>query len=114
MSDSMFDKLGDLLSEALESGIFFKEDSQSNSDTQQEVPNPLIKEIQPQIKELMEYFEIEPTFTYNQAKKQFHKKLKRFHPDSNSDNPIIKKITKEKTTEILRNWEELENWYTKN
>lgn len=132
MPDSMYDKLGELLSEALESGNFFYEKQSSAQNTQQksyekekiidsvqeEKKNPhenkiLLKNAGTKIQKAAEIIGITDEMSLEDAKKQFRKKLMRFHPDKNADNETMRKITKEKTEQILSNWKILEEWFSK-
>ncbi len=132
MPDSMYDKLGELLSEALESGNFFYENQSSAQNTQQksyekekiidsvqeEKKNPhknkiLLKNAGTEIQKAAEIIGITDEMSLEDAKKQFRKKLMRFHPDKNADNETMRKITKEKTEQILSNWKILEEWFSK-
>ena len=128
----MYDKLGELLSEALESGNFFYEKPSSAQNTQQksyekekkidsvqeEKKNPLknkilLKNAETEIQKAATIIGITDEMSLEDAKKQFRKKLMRFHPDKNADNEIMRKITKEKTEQILSNWKILEEWFSK-
>lgn len=162
MPDSMFDKLGDLLNEAIESGNFFKDskkaaenisidnknqknskDSSLNSKqkyTEQQKNKEsqfnkysfvyksrqhnkknhdcivsknkkLIKYAHPDIQKACTFVGVTDEMSYSQAKSLYHKKLLRFHPDKNSDNEVIKKITREKTLELVKAWKIIEKWY---
>lgn len=132
MPDSMYDKLGELLSEALDSGNFFYENHYSAQNTQQksyekekiidpvqeEKKNPhknkiLLKNAGTEIQKAAEIIGITDEMSLEDAKKQFRKKLMRFHPDKNADNETMRKITKEKTEQILSNWKILEEWFSK-
>ena len=170
MPESMFDKLGELLSEAIDSGIFFEErkktsdnkntesfsksansgenkaenteeciknntnknkhkqnktqsaktvykNIQSNTSSQFCIVSnnkKLIKYAHPEVQKACTFVGVTEGMCYEEAKKQFHKKLLRFHPDRNADNEVMKKITKEKTDELLKAWALIEKWYTEN
>jgi hypothetical protein len=157
MPDSMFDKLGELISEGFESGIFFTRNenpaskntskpaeeqkgkysdstqkSTKTSLTQDTVyksvqPNnqnqdcivsqksKLIKYAHPDIQKALSFVGVNlsdtAAITYDQAKKLFHKKLMRFHPDKNAKNETMDKITREKTAQILDAWKLIEDWF---
>ena len=172
MPDSMFDKLGELISEGFESGNFFAqsknpaENSASgpapNADTgntpkhvtkQAQKPentsdsikkstnssfnrsnvyksiqvnnqtqdcivssnSKLIKYAHPDVQKALSFVGVnlqETTeITFEQAKKLFHKKLMRFHPDKNAKNETMDKITREKTALILEAWKLIEDWF---
>ncbi len=153
MPDSMYDKLGELLSKALESGNFFTQNQESQTSTFQKPQDQYTKEsannrttdekaaqntksadsftqpastnknrIKVQNKKLIKYahFNVQKAcalvgisegMSYEEAKRVFRKKLFRFHPDRNADNEIMRKITKQKTEELLAAWKIIEEWY---
>ncbi len=129
MPDSMYDKLGELLSEALESGNFFVHAQENSTDdnlnedkdnfTQSYSPtNPikpqnqkLIKFTSLKIQKACSLIGITEGMTFEEAKKAFRKKLIRFHPDKNADNEVMRKITKQKTQELLTAWNLIEEWF---
>ena len=168
MPDSMFDKLGELISEGFESGNFFAQSKKSaensasgpapngdtgtaseqaqkqekTSDSTKKSTNSsfnrgtvyksiqvnnknqdcivssnskLIKYAHPDIQKALSFVGVnlqETTeITFEQAKKLFHKKLMRFHPDKNAKNETMDKITREKTALILDAWKLIEDWF---
>ncbi|MBQ6057689.1 MAG: hypothetical protein IJJ70_01990 [Treponema sp.] len=170
MPDSMFDKLGELISEGFESGNFFTQSKKTaESSTSGPAPNgdtasehvteqaqkrentsdstkkstnstfnqdtvyksiqvnnqtqdcivssnsKLIKYAHPDVQKALSFVGVnlqETTeITFEQAKKLFHKKLMRFHPDKNAKNETMDKITREKTAQILDAWKLIENWF---
>ena len=145
MPDSMFDKLGELISEGFESGNFFaqsKKPQEKTSDSTKKSTNSsfngdtvyksiqvnnqnqdcivssnskLIKYAHPDVKKALSFVGVnlqETTeITFEQAKKHFHKKLMRFHPDKNAKNETMDKITREKTAKILDAWKLIEDWF---
>ncbi|WP_147612620.1 J domain-containing protein [Treponema pectinovorum] len=121
MPDSMYDKLGDLLNDALESGNFFNSSPAKKLDTtQKDTENSSIKKNKKLIKfaslevqNACSILGINDEMSYSDAKKIYYKKLKRFHPDKNADNFVMNKITKEKTDSILKAWKVIEDWYNK-
>ena len=48
---------------------------------------------------------------YKKAKQQFRKKINAFHPDKHSKSEITKKISLEKTSQILQAWKIAEEWF---
>ena len=90
----MYDKLGDLLNETLESGHIY---------TKEQFDMP------PEVKKAFEGFGISVNFTYEEAKKIYHQKLKFYHPDKNQGNesPSNRKMTEE----LIKNWHILADWY---
>ena len=168
MPDSMFDKLGELISEGFESGNFFAQSKkpaensaagpapngdtgttseqvqkqEKTSDSIKKSTNSsfnrgtvyksiqvnnqnqdcivssnskLIKYAHPDVQKALSFVGVnlqETTeITFEQAKKLFHKKLMRFHPDKNAKNETMDKITREKTALILDAWKLIENWF---
>lgn len=152
MPDSMYDKLGKLLSKAIESGDFFVQDKDSgtsgaarpkdvNTSTQEKPAqkktskhsaetayknkryskngrsdtepssHKLVDYAIPETRKAFAVIGVELGASYGEAKRQFHKKLMRFHPDKNADNETMRKITREKTGEVLKAWKIVEEWY---
>ncbi len=176
MPDSMFDKLGELISEGFESGNFFAQSKKSaensasgpapkadignasehaseyvteqaqkqentsdsikkstnssfnrdtvyksiqvnnkNQDCIVSSNSKLIKYAHPEVQKALSFVGVnlqETTeITFEQAKKLFHKKLMRFHPDKNAKNETMDKITREKTALILDAWKLIEDWF---
>lgn len=172
MPDSMFDKLGELISEGFESGNFFAQSKkpaensasgsapnadtgnaseqvteqaqkqENTSDSRKKSTNPsfnrdtvyksiqvnnqnqdcivssnskVIKYAHPDIQKALSFVGVnlqETTeITFEQAKKLFHKKLMRFHPDKNAKNETMDKITREKTALILDAWKLIDDWF---
>ena len=136
----MFDKLGDLLSEALEKGEIPKaaspeesSPSSQKSETIQQtfsdfsfmqkgansIPNvpkeevkkrPLPK-IPAHIKSALAFIQIPEEADFEAAKKIYREKLMYYHPDRRNDNPVLQKVAKEKTARLLKEWEIIEKWY---
>lgn len=154
MPDSMYDKLGELLSKALESGDFFyaqnkdkeasehkevyknrqnpqkhKSQEETSADkaaatvyknrhsAKKDAPGTrkasgkVIKYAQGKVREALAALGIQENADYGEAKRQFHKKLMRFHPDKNADNETMRKITRKKTDELLKAWKIVDEWY---
>ncbi len=133
----MFDKLGDLLSEALEKGEIpkaakFEESSPSSpkSETiqqtfsdfsfmQDQAPPAEKKEklkqklrrLPADVKSAMDFIQIPEEADFDNAKKIYREKLMYYHPDRRNDNPVLQKVAKEKTARLLREWEIVEKWY---
>ena len=116
---TMYDRLGALLSEALETGELPKtnEDSPSPSDffesPAQEKPDyQVIKNFIPeQVKSALAFIQIPENASYEEAKKIYREKLMYCHPDRRADNPVLQKVAKEKTEKVLKAWQIIENWY---
>lgn len=137
----MFDKLGDLLSEALEKGELPKQEaSKSGNEPQNEriettfsdfdflrrkkpdfsQKSPAApqgqkavraKKIPAPVKSAMDFISIPETASFEEAKKLYREKLMYYHPDRRNDNPVLQKVAKEKTARLLKEWEIIENWY---
>ncbi len=138
MPDSMYDKLGELLSEALESGNFFARtqekqpenkteenkdifdtknvnfflhNSKTNRNSAAQQNQKTIKYASLKLQKACTFIGITEGMSYEEAKRIFRKKLLRFHPDMNADNEVMRKITKQKTLELLNAWNLIEEWY---
>ena len=48
---------------------------------------------------------------YNDAKRLYHEKLQRFHPDKQGDNAVLQKVAQEKTTQFIAAWNVLEAYF---
>lgn len=158
MPESMYDKLGELLRDAIDSGNFFDQNQNKTEQISKETDSEciqnhtentrnqqntekdnnfssnnvhksihlnnnssdrivssskkLIKYAHPDIQKACSLLEITDDMNFDQAKSQYHKKLQRFHPDKNADNEIMRKITREKTGQIVEAWKLLEKWYS--
>lgn len=101
----MFDKLGDLLSDALDSGIIFKQE-------EKQAPKEQIKPVYPP--EIIAAFKkcgISEDLNYPAAKQAYREKLKYYHPDGKNDNPVLQKVAKEKTENLIENWKIIEKYF---
>jgi hypothetical protein len=127
--ESMYDRLGDLLNKALETGEFpgNKEPSigenedqtdtaykaapenaghtvseQGRNNTRQVVSSNKIKRDIPQkVINAFGILGLNTDVTIVNCKKAYRKKLKRYHPDNNSINPIVQKVAAKKTDELI-------------
>ena len=135
----MFDKLGDLLSEALEKGELpktrglesgdesqnesventfsdfafiasHKKDESSHVKTEKK-PEPKPRKIPENIRNAMAFINIPENADFESAKKLYREKLMYYHPDRRNDNPVLQKVAKEKTARLLKEWEIIEKWY---
>ena len=133
----MFDKLGDLLSEALEKGeipktvqskesspsstksetiqqtfsdFSFIQDQNKSSETIKATVSPSPK-IPADVKTAMAFIQIPKEADFESAKKIYREKLMYYHPDRRNDNPVLQKVAKEKTARLLKEWEIIEKWY---
>ncbi|MCR4822282.1 MAG: hypothetical protein K5873_05370 [Treponema sp.] len=120
----MFDRLGDLLSQALEKGELPESGDASRDEKAEDVfsdfsfskesnsPPPPPKKVPPEnVKEAMIFIGIEEDSCLSEAKKIYREKLMYYHPDRRKDNPVLQKVAKEKTARLLRDWELIEKWY---
>ena len=116
----MFDKLGDLLSEALEKGELPKANEDSPDFFQQQEESPKEEEKASQetkrdipaiVKSALDFIGISEEADFDSAKKIYREKLMYYHPDRRNSNPVLQKVAKEKTERLLREWKILEKWY---
>lgn len=112
----MFDKLGALLSEALETGVLPENNKDSDSISEVQAPSqePLItikKELPQNVKKAFAFISIPEDAGYSEAKKLYREKLMYYHPDRRNSNPVLQKVAKEKTERLLKEWALLEEWY---
>lgn len=163
MPDSMYDRLGDMLHDVLESGTIpvrsaMPADSQTadetadgaeidknaafadgktqsaekilprqNDDSGQhrknaEQPNRNIprkkrrSSIYPvlpaDVREAIAFFGLNETASRDDARKAYHEKLKYYHPDRHSDNPVLQKVAREKTRSVIAAWKTLEQFFS--
>ena len=100
----MYDKLGELLSESLENETIYKKPeekpeneqdggikSQKNHYTKEQKLHKYTENIQfpPQINSALTTLDIAYPFEINNIKKQYRKLLKKYHPDTSSNNNTI-------------------------
>lgn len=168
LSESMYDKLGDLLSETLDSGIVYSEpepepkqetesppqreqkaqpeeniqgnagESDSRKEqaayakseprkrrkkiridpsfftTKKQVKNYEIfkfQKIPENVVQAFTFFKIPDSSSHDESKKAYREKLMYFHPDKWNDNPVLQKIAKEKTEQIIYFWRILDEWF---
>ena len=135
---TMFDKLGDLLSDALEKGEIPKQEfsksgkgfqdeklestfsdfafisRNTNQSPHKEKPQePKKPEIPESVRLAMAFISIPEDSDFDSAKKIYREKLMYYHPDRRNDNSVLQKVAKEKTARLLREWKTLEKWYEK-
>ena len=136
---TMYDKLGRLLSEALENGelpllresksndakeSFSCQESLSSEHEKSHSPKKktgseakksiVIPQIPERVKSALSFISIPEEANYEEAKKLYREKLMYYHPDRRNDNPVLQKVAKEKTERLLKEWEILERWYQEN
>ena len=128
MPESMYDKLGDLLNAALDSGFIlgekkrgFPPNNEENSeklDEKSEKPKEesfqkenAVVPIPASVKKAFSKIQIPEESDFESAKKIYREKLKFYHPDRRNDNPVLQKVAKEKTEQILTSWKIIENYF---
>lgn len=122
--DSMYDKLGELLSGALDSGFIpqkekksakgeeFSQDKKQNK-IEKNQENHHKRKLSENEKQAFAQIKIPENATFDEAKKIYREKLKYYHPDTKNDNPVLQKVAKEKTEALLSNWKIVEEYFTK-
>lgn len=150
---TMFDRLGDLISEALEAGELPKSSAEAESPpnarpqpasstayfhaesatspksagadaaerlhdgeqprdkTERPAPARKTRAIPAAVREAFKVMALPETASFDEAKKLYREKLMLYHPDRRNDNPVLQKVAKEKTEQLLKAWETIENWY---
>ncbi len=107
----MYDRLGDILSQSLESGILNKK---GKSDAKKASEAQVLEVIIPDsIRQNLKILELEQDATYTSAKKAFHEKLKEIHPDTRNEKSSEKKAGVQ-TEKLLADWHTIDSWYEKN
>ena len=85
------------------------------SQTGERIPKSKVKIIPENVKSALAFIGISENASFDEAKKIYREKLMYYHPDRRADNPVLQKVAKEKTAQLLENWTIIENWYsTKN
>ena len=129
----MYDRLGDLLSEVLETGELPsspKEEPQEQKAEQIPSPpkQPIFKEKVPktenkkqyeiiknfipnEVKSALAFIGISESAGFDEAKKIYREKLMYYHPDRRNDNPVLQKVAKEKTERLISEWAKIEKWH---
>ena len=136
---TMYDRLGDLISQALEEGKipeYRKKNNQEedferkdcdkeendegekapdlNQKHKKTVKHEKVRIIPQNVKNAMNIIGIPEESSFSQAKKIYREKISYFHPDkwSKDDaNPVLLKIAREKTEKILESWKEIESYF---
>ena len=131
---SMFDKLGDLLSEVLETGelpknkadspdFFQNQEESPQEEKASQKPNstftqihtesskPKVRIIPALVKSALDFIGISEEADFDSAKKIYREKLMYYHPDRRNSNPVLQKVAKEKTERLLKEWKTVEKWY---
>ncbi len=118
MPASYYDKLGDLLSEVLETGDIppsSPKASAKKAATQDEgraeaaqKPQTIISERE---KQAFKNLSIPEDTDEAAARSIYRKKLQRFHPDKLGDNAILQTVARKKTAQFIESWAILEQYY---
>lgn len=128
MPESMYDKLGDLLNAALDSGFILGEKKRGFSPNNEEQSKILdeksekpkeesfqkendVAPIPENVRKAFSKIQIPPESDFESAKKIYREKLKFYHPDRRNDNPVLQKVAKEKTEQLLSSWKIIENYF---
>ncbi len=136
MPESMYDKLGDLLNAALDSGFILEEkkrgvsassaekpEEENKSPKEEKYENPKKESFQKEnlqnkkafipenVKKALSKIQIPEESDFESAKKIYREKLKLYHPDRRNDNPVLQKVAKEKTEQLLASWKIIENYF---
>lgn len=122
--DSMYDKLGELLNNALDSGFIPQKEKKSDSQKDEEISqdqkqnkieknqkNHHKRKLPENVKTAFAQIKIPENATFDEAKKIYREKLKYYHPDTKNDNPVLQKVAKEKTENLLSNWKIAEEYF---
>ena len=130
----MFDKLGDLLSEVLETGelpknkadspdFFQNQEESPQEEKASQKPNSTFTQIHTEsskpkariipslVKSALDFIGISEEADFDSAKKIYREKLMYYHPDRRNSNPVLQKVAKEKTERLLKEWKTVEKWY---
>lgn len=62
--------------------------------------------------EALAFFGLDETASRDDARKAYHEKLKYYHPDRHGNNPVLQKVTREKTRSVIAAWETLERFFS--
>lgn len=124
----MFDRLGDLLSEALEKGALPKsEEASRNENPGRASPDFSFHEekeregekaaergvsVPRNVKSAMGFIRIPEEADFKTAKKIYRERLMSYHPDRRNGNPVLQKVAKEKTERLLNEWKTVEKWFS--
>lgn len=102
MTDSMYDRLGDLLKETLESKILPHTEGTIQTE---------MKPVPPEVIAAFKLLGVDPLSSPEECLKAYRSKLKRYHPDNNSDNPIVQKVAAQKTRELIKTYKIIRQWF---
>lgn len=125
---TMYDRLGDLLNETLEAGEVkfiridkngtiseagaqeIKEDNDDHSKKEEKVSSSnhsskkeyvIYKKITPEIERCYRLLDVSISANLDDIKKAYKEKIKYYHPDRHADNPILLKVSTDKTRQIV-------------
>jgi len=132
--DSMYDRLGDLLNEALSSGGIPKKETEKDGETLKKQPGgrtvqgnkqrvvrgngsgesqTVLPPVPSDIAGALFFLGIGPDATPDECRTAYRKKLKRYHPDNNSVNPVVQKVASAKTEELVTAYRLASAWLGK-
>lgn len=117
--ESMYDKLGELLSDALDSGFIPQKEENQNKKPEQKLnkqedkieEEKKLRPVPANVKAAFKKTQIPENSSFNEARKIYREKLMYYHPDRRNGNPVLQKIAKEKTETLLENWKIIEEYY---
>jgi len=120
---SMYDRLGDLLNEALENGSI-PQSATADSDTSSSPDTGSTGTAQPEdspppavpadTAAAFKFLGLPVTASLDECRKAYKTKLKRYHPDNNSDNPVVQKVASRKTDELVQAFSTVSAWIKEN
>ena len=117
MPDSMFDKLGDLLNEALESGEIPQYtqkagtpemDNDVSASATGAVDRLLSHPSSPMTKQERAAFQllgISAEANRSEARRRYHEQLQRFHPDKQGEDDAQQEAARRQTIQLMQAWE---------
>ena len=125
MPDSMYDRLGDMLSDALESGDFLSSphaaaketnatgetDASAETESAAAVESQRRKSFSDAEKKAASVLGLGEAASLGEVKKAYREKLKYFHPDRHGDNPVLQKVARDKTRQVIAAWETLRAFF---
>lgn len=112
---SPYDKLGDLLNEALDKGYFPPKNKnveknaadKSESDIKSNIKSNISNQSVQKYIHLYKVFNLSPECTSEELKTSYHDLLKKYHPDNYSGFPETQKMAENKTREIIKAYNQL-------
>lgn len=115
MPKSMYDKLGDLLSHALDSGFILGKEKNKEEELkdsfEEKKETDISRPLPEKVKKALNKINFPENIAYTEAKKIYREKLMYYHPDRRNTNPVLQKVAREKTQELIENWKIIEEYY---